>query len=75
MTWMEARLGPLKSQPKFQDGGWNSFFGTKGFVVTSVHFADCEFEKGPGRVTITLVRAGGTWRINGFHVNSDALMK
>ena len=74
-TWLSARLGPLKDEPKFQDGGWRNFLGTKGFVVTAVYFADCEFEKGSGRVTLTLVRTDGVWRINGFHVNSEALMK
>ena len=75
LTWMSARLGPLKGEAKFQDGGWRNFLGTKGFVVTAVYFADCEFEKGSGRVTLTLVRMGGAWKIAGFHVNSEALMK
>jgi hypothetical protein len=75
ISWMETRLGPLKGEPAFQDGGWNNHLGTKGFVLTSVHFADCEFEKGQGRVTLALVRSDGVWKINGFHVNSDALMK
>ena len=75
MTWFATSLGPLKGVPKVLDGGWRNFLGTNGFVVTAVYFADCEFEKGSGRVTLTLVRTGGVWRINGLHVNSEALLK
>lgn len=75
VSFLASRLGPLKRPSPFQDSSWRSFVGTQGFIVTTVQFADCEFEKASARITLTLVRQGGVWRINGLHANADALMQ
>jgi hypothetical protein len=73
--FINARLGSLKTPGALQTGPWQVFAGTQGLQVTTTHFADCEFEKGPGRVSFQLVRRRGVWAIEGFHVNADALMR
>jgi hypothetical protein len=75
VSFLAARLGSLKGPASFQSSTWNVFVGTKGVAITTVHVADCQFEKAPARITLTLVRQNGVWRINGFHANSDALLK
>jgi hypothetical protein len=68
------RLGDLKECTPVQQAQWTSHVGTQGFVVLATYIDDCEFEKASGRVTMQLVRHGGTWQVNGFFLNSDALM-
>jgi len=75
VSFLAARLGPLKGRPSFQSATWRILVGTTGFTVTTVHVADCQFEKAPARITLTLVRQNGVWRINGLHANADALLK
>jgi hypothetical protein len=74
-SFLAGRLGPLKHPALFQDWTWRTYVGTRGLIVTTVHFADCEFEKAPARITLTLVRQRGVWQIHGLNVNSDALLK
>jgi len=68
------RLGDLKECTPVQQAQWTSHVGTHGFLVLATYIDDCEFEKASGRVTMQLVRHGGTWQVNGFFLNSDALM-
>jgi hypothetical protein len=75
VSFLASRLGTLKHPSPFQDSSWRSVVGTQGFIVTTVQFADCEFEKASARITLTLVRQGGVWRINGLHANADVLMQ
>ena len=75
VSFLAKRLGPLKSAAPFRSSQWTVFIGTKGLAVRTVQFSDCVFEKAPARITLTLVRAGGVWRINSLHANSDALLQ
>jgi hypothetical protein len=68
------RLGDLKECTPVQKAQWTSYVGTEGFLVFATYVDDCEFEKASGSVTMQLVRRGGTWQVNGFFLNSDALM-
>jgi len=75
IAFLEKRLGPLRRPGAFQNMTWEVRVGTSGLSATTIQFADCEFEKAPARITLTLVRHDGVWLINGFHANSDELIK
>lgn len=75
VAFISRRLGPLRAAGPMQNGQWRVYVGTKGPAVFTSHFSDCEFERGPGRVTVQLVRRGDTWQVLSFHINSDLLMK
>jgi hypothetical protein len=74
IAFAAKRLGNLKECTPVQQDQWMSHVGTRGFLVLATYVDDCEFEKASGRVTMQLVRRGGTWQVNGFFLNSDALM-
>ena len=74
VAFARTRLGDLKECTPIQQGQWLSNASTRGFAVWATYFADCEFEKAPGRVTMQVVRRHGQWKVFGFFLNSDALM-
>src|SRR5262249_2343964 len=73
ISFVEARLGPLKKMGDVNRGPWQSFIGTQGFFVLSSESVDCTFEKASAQVTLVLIWRGDRWQIQGFHLNSDAL--
>ena len=75
VSFAENRLGQLETVGTVNSGPWQSFMSTQGFFVTSVQWVDCHFEKGPARVTLSLVWRDGRWQIQGFNLGSDLLMK
>jgi hypothetical protein len=75
VRFVARRLGPLESLGPVQNGQWRVFMGITGPAVYSWHFSDCQFERGPGRITMQLVKRGGAWQVLTFNVNSDLLMK
>ena len=75
VSFVDGRLGSLRSLGTVNSGPWRTYAGTTGLIVTTEHWTDCEFEKGPARVTLHLVWRNGTWSIQGFNLGSDALMK
>ena len=74
VAFARTRLGDLKECSPVQEGQWTSNVGTRGFAVWATYFADCEFERAAGRVTMQVVRRHGQWKVIGFFLNSDALM-
>jgi hypothetical protein len=75
VEFVARRLGPLKQCDAVQDGQWRTFAGTSGFFVLTTHYADCSFEKGPGRISLGLVRRGSAWRVQSINFNSDLLLE
>jgi hypothetical protein len=73
--FVARRLGPLKSPGTVQNGEWRVFMAVTGPAVYTWHFSDCQFERGPGRITMQLVKRRGAWQVLTFNVNSDLLMK
>ena len=73
--FVARRLGSVKKCGAVQNGQWRVFVGAKGPAVFTWHYADCEFDRGPGRLTLQLVRRRGDWKILTFNVNSDLLMR
>ena len=71
--WFDRRLGGLTSCEPVQVDNWRTYAGTSGVVVVATYRADCQFDRGKGRVTLQLIRRD-RWRIQGIHVNSDSLM-
>jgi hypothetical protein len=69
------RLVPLRNAGPVQKGQWRVFMGTAGPAVFAWQFSDCQFEHGPGRITLQLVKRHDGWRVLTFYVNSDLLMK
>ncbi len=47
----------------------------QGEVISAQYVANAEFENGPSEIKISLIKHGDDWQIQGFHVNSKALMK
>lgn len=52
-----------------------NFRGTPIRKIWAAYAADAEFEAGPARVDMVLVRNGNSWQVMGFHVNSPALVR
>ena len=46
-----------------------------GTTVSAKYIAQAMFEKGVAEFQIIAVKHGAAWQIEGFHVNSSALMK
>jgi hypothetical protein len=49
-------------------------FRNGGSGRSDLHYSDSQFEKGPGRITLQLVKRGGVWRIVTLNFNSDLLI-
>jgi hypothetical protein len=75
IDFVGGRLGSMTRCQPVQNGQWRTFAGTSGFFVVSTHYADCSFEKGPARITLGLIRRGGTWRVQSINFNSDLLLE
>jgi hypothetical protein len=75
IRFVGRRLGPLKTAGPIQKGEWRVFMGTAGPAVFAWQFSDCQFERGPARITMQLVKRYDGWRVVTFNVNSDLLLK
>jgi hypothetical protein len=70
---MFQRLGSFKHLETPKGTVVSSAYTGTGTVTIGNYKAQAEFEKGEATIEIQLRRAGDTWKINGFHINSDAL--
>ena len=70
---MFQRLGSFKHLDKPEGTVVSSAFTGTGMVTIGNYKTQAEFEKGEAMIEIQLRRVGDTWKINGFHINSDAL--
>lgn len=74
VRFVAGRLGSLKTCQDVQSGPWQVFVGTAGASVFTSHYCDCRFERGPGRVSLQLVRRAGIWKVMRVDLNSDLLL-
>lgn len=67
-------LGPLRAYRGARGEAVISFLdgGTR---VSAKYIAEATFEKGDAEIQVLAVKHGDAWRIEGFHINSAALMK
>jgi hypothetical protein len=70
---MFQRLGSFKHLDKPKGTVVSSSFTGTGTVTLGNYTAQAEFEKGAASIQIQLRRVNDSWKINGFHINSDAL--
>jgi hypothetical protein len=71
-AWFSG-LGPLQTQPVCQ--GTSEVLATPmGTRVTGRYRCTARYQAGEGAVDLSLVKSGGAWLINGFHVSSPALL-
>ncbi len=67
-----AGLGPLQNQPVCQ-GTSSVFASPSGTRITGSYRCTARYLAGEGTVDVALVKSGGMWLINGFHVSSPVL--
>ncbi|HEY1975924.1 MAG TPA: hypothetical protein VGG89_05250 [Candidatus Baltobacteraceae bacterium] len=79
MEWMlgifRRKLGPLKS---FTVANWNvnaGWYPQTGPITTEDYGLNARFQKGPGTIEIVIAHQRGAWKISGFNINSDELLK
>jgi hypothetical protein len=70
---MFRRLGALKhlDTPK---GGVQTFTNGSGTTTTGRYSVGADFEHGPATIYIELRRMNNTWQINGFRIDSNAML-
>ena len=69
------QLGALKQidEPK-GSAGVQTFTG-KGVVRYGNYIVHAQFERGPATIRIQVLRENDVWKINGFHIDSNVLLK
>lgn len=70
-----AKLGPMKSYDGATGDANMSFFTGTGTQVTARYVVNATFQNGKAEILVVLIQENGQWEIQGFRVNSDALMK
>jgi hypothetical protein len=68
---MFRELGSFQHLDKPEGAVVSSAFSNSGVVTLGNYVVQAEFEKGTASIQIQLRRVDGTWKINGFHINSD----
>ncbi len=71
-VWFQ-QLGSLKHLDT-PHGGVRMWSSTNGSSTIGNYSAEAEFDKGPATIYIQLLRTGDAWKINGFKINSNALL-
>lgn len=67
-------LGPLTAYRGARGEAVISFLDG-GTLVTARYIAEASFTKGNAEIQVLAVKSGDAWRIDGFHINSAALMQ
>lgn len=73
-TIFSAKLGKLEKYSG-ATGQAGIHWGPSGETITAEYVANTEFEKGSAKILITGVQEKGVWKISGFRINSEALVK
>jgi hypothetical protein len=69
------KLGVFKKY-KESSGQANMFYSVQhGETITGKYIAQVEFDSGPAQIQVTTVKRGDQWKIQGFVINSPALMQ
>jgi hypothetical protein len=71
---MFQQLGSLKHLDKPKGAVTSSAFTGAGTVTLGNYTAEAQFEKGAATIQIQLRRVNNAWKINGFHINSNAFL-
>jgi hypothetical protein len=69
----KGALGPL-IEYRGSKGEATIWFDHSKTVISAKYVAQCRFEKGNATVQIVLLKQDGKWMIEGFHINSTAVM-
>jgi hypothetical protein len=71
-----SSLGPLVDYQGSRLQAWNvSLVTQNGNVINAVYRAQAKYQHGQADIECDLVKVHDAWRINGFHVNSPALVE
>jgi len=71
---MFRQLGALKHLDTPKGGVTSGTFSGSGLVTLGNYSAQADFEHGSATIQIQLRRVGDSWKIDGFHINSDAFL-
>ena len=71
---MFRQLGSFKQLDKPEGMVVSSAYTGEGTVTLGNYTAHGDFEKGKAIIKIQLRRVDGTWKINGFRINSDVFL-
>lgn len=68
------QLGSLKHLDPAKGAVYSGAYSGQGTYTIGNYTVQAVFEKGSAVISVQLLRAGATWKINGFHINSDAFL-
>ena len=71
---VQGALGPLMD---YEGAKGDALIKTdigSGTTITAIYKAKAKFQKGTAEITLTLVKIGDTWMIEGFHIGSNQVM-
>ena len=74
MFVMYQQLGSLKHLDTPSGGVRINSSTMNGTVTVANYTVQADFEKGPATISIQLLKMGDAWKINGFKINSNALL-
>ncbi|HTR43198.1 MAG TPA: hypothetical protein VMH87_16410 [Pseudomonadales bacterium] len=69
-----GKLGALKHLDTPEGTVNTRAYTGSGIVTVGNYEAKAEFENGTATIRIQLLRVGGGWKINGFHISSDVFL-
>jgi hypothetical protein len=68
------QLGSLKHLDPAKGAVISGAYSGQGMYTIGNYTVQAVFEKGSAVISVQLLRVGTTWKINGFHINSDAFL-
>lgn len=68
------QLGTLRHLGKPKGSVYTGDFPGSGYGTVGNYTVQAEFAKGAATIDIQLYRTGGSWQINGFHINSNVFL-
>jgi nitrogen-specific signal transduction histidine kinase len=72
---LSRKLGKMRSYQECKGQSYVNISPQNGKIVTAVYASKVIFENGSATITTTLIKHSDNWQIEGFDVNSDALLK
>jgi hypothetical protein len=68
-------LGPLVEYEGAKGDSTAAVMAGSGTTISARYMAHAKFQKGEAYIQITLLKIDGTWRIEGFNIRSDAVLR